>query len=322
MKLLTEVQLPDYPFQIDHRTPVLMMGSCFTDNVGQLLEKYLFPVSINPFGVTYNPLSVLKGLEALVEKKEYVAEDLDHYKDLWFSFDHYTGFSSPNQEEALSKINDSFGKAKKLLGLAETLILTWGTAWIYRYNQSGEIVCNCHKIPASQFTRTQLSTREIIKAYEDFIPRLLKFNPNLKIILTVSPVRHWKDGAHGNQLSKATLLLAGEALMNLFPEQLFYFPSYEIVMDELRDYRFYSEDLLHLSDQAIQYIWEKFESSLISIDSRKIIKDLIPLLKMLNHRPLIREGASYEKLLADRKEKLDNFKIKYPFIEWNNLIEN
>lgn len=322
MKLLTEVQLPDYPFHIDHRTPVLMMGSCFTENVGQLLAKYLFPVCINPFGVTYNPLSVLKGLEALVEKKEYVAEDLDHYKDLWFSFDHYTGFSSPNQEEALSKINDSFGKAKKLLGLAETLILTWGTAWIYRYNQSGEIVCNCHKIPASQFTRTQLSTREIIKAYEDFIPRLLKFNPNLKIILTVSPVRHWKDGAHGNQLSKATLLLAGEALMNLFPEQLFYFPSYEIVMDELRDYRFYSEDLLHLSDQAIQYIWEKFESSLISIDSRKIIKDLIPLLKMLNHRPLIREGASYEKLLADRKEKLDNFKIKYPFIEWNNLIEN
>lgn len=322
MKLFTEVQLPDYPFHIDHRTPVLMMGSCFTDNVGQLLEKYLFPVCINPFGVTYNPLSVLKGLEALVEKKEYVAEDLDQYKDLWFSFDHYTGFSSPHQKEALSKINDSFGKAKKLLGLAETLILTWGTAWVYRYNQSGEIVCNCHKIPASQFTRTQLSTREIIKAYEDFLPRLLKFNPKLKIILTVSPVRHWKDGAHGNQLSKATLLLAGEALMKLFPEQLFYFPSYEIVMDELRDYRFYSEDLLHLSDQAIQYIWEKFESSLISENSRKIIKDLIPLLKMLNHRPMIREGASYEKLLVDRKEKLNNLKITYPFIEWDNLIEN
>lgn len=321
MKLFTEVLLPDYPFHIDHRTPVLMMGSCFTDNVGQLLEKYLFPVCINPFGVTYNPLSVLKGLEALIEKKEYVAEDLDQYKDLWFSFDHYTGFSSPHREEVLSKINDSFEKAKKLLGHAQTLILTWGTAWVYRYNQTGKIVCNCHKIPASQFTRTQLSTREIIKAYEDFLPRLLKFNPDLRIILTVSPVRHWKDGAHGNQLSKANLLLAGEALINLFPEQLFYFPSYEIVMDELRDYRFYGEDLLHLSDQAIQYIWEKFESSLISENSCKIIKDLIPLLKMLNHRPLVREGASYKKLLADRKEKLDDLKKKYPSINWSNLIE-
>jgi len=321
MKLFTEVDLPEYPFSIDHHSSLLMMGSCFTENVGQLLAKYLFPVNINPFGVTYNPLSVLKGLEALIGKTEYVADDLDHYNELWFSFDHYTGFSSPRQEDTLRNINASFGEAKKVLSKAKFLILTWGTAWVYRYNSTNEVVCNCHKIPASQFTRVQLSTRDIVKAYEDFLPRLFEFNPDLKILQTISPVRHWKDGAHGNQVSKATLLLAGEALMEQFPQHMFYFPSYEIVMDELRDYRFYNEDLIHISDQAVSYIWEKFEASLIGDDSRKIIKELIPLLKLLDHRPLIREGAAYEKVVADRKDKLDRLKIIYPFIDWGRLAD-
>ena len=315
MQLITEVKPPEYPFRLDHLSPILMMGSCFTENVGQLLEKYLFPVNVNPFGVTYNPLSVKKGLEALILKETYEPNDLDLYKDLWLSFDHDTGYSSIQQSEALEKINKDFREAKEMLKRAGTLFITWGTAWVYRYNSTGDVVCN------SQFTRSKLTTREIIREYEDFLPTLFDYNPKLRIVFTVSPVRHWKDGAHGNQLSKATLLLAGEAIRESFPEQFFYFPSYEIVMDELRDYRFYANDLLHISKQATNYIWERFVQVLLSEDSRKIIGELEPLLKMLGHRPLVPEGEAYQKMVKSRVEKLTIIKNKYPNIQWDNLIE-
>lgn len=319
MNLITEVALPDYPFRLDHTSPTLMMGSCFTENIGRQLERYRFPVYINPFGVIYNPLSVKKGLEALIRKEAYSSEDLNQYNDLWFSFDHYTGFSSPDRDTALEKINRSFCSAKELLQDASVLILTWGTSWVYHFNITGQLVCNCHKIPASKFTRTQLSTREIVAAYESFLPELFEFNSKLKIIHTVSPVRHWKDGAHGNQLSKAALLLAGDALQRQFPDQFFYFPSYEIVMDELRDYRFYSADMLHTSDQASAYIWEKFLKVLIRESSLDIIRDLEPLLKMMEHRPMGSDERAHEKLVHKLKEEKNKLKIKYPEINLEDI---
>ncbi len=321
MKLITEVALPDFPFRLDHHSPILMMGSCFTENIGRQLERYLFPVSINPFGVIYNPLSVRKGMDSLIHKEKYSAEDLRLYKDLWFSFDHYTGFSSPDRDMALDHINRTFTRAKEVLKKAGTLILTWGTSWVYRYRETGEVVCNCHKIPAREFTRTQLSTREIIAAYESFLPELFKLNPDLKIIHTISPVRHWKDGAHGNQLSKATLLLAGEALRNKYPEQFFYFPSYEIVMDELRDYRFYAEDMIHTSQQTTLYIWEKFQEVLVSKASSEIINDLEPLLKLVEHRPMTSNSQAQLKMEQQLRERLSLIKIKYPELSLDNFLK-
>ena len=320
MQLITEVNLPKYPFQLNHQLPILMLGSCFTENIGQRLEKYLFPVCINPFGVTYNPLSVKKGLEALIQKEAYEVNDLDQYNDLWHSFDHDTGYSSTQQSETLDKINKDFWEAKEVLKRAGTLIITWGTAWVFHYNATRKVVCNCHKIPASRFSRSRLTTREIIKEYEDLLPHLFDFNPNLRIVHTVSPVRHWKDGAHGNQLSKSTLLLAGEALCESFPEQFFYFPSYEIVMDELRDYRFYAEDLLHMSQQATSYIWEKFGRTFFHEDSLKFISELEPVLKMLGHRPLVAKGEAFRKMVQSKENKLEILKNKYPEIQWTKLI--
>ena len=319
MKLLTQLTLPSYPFQLDHQTPVLMMGSCFTENIGRQLERYLFPVCINPFGVTYNPLSVKKGLEALITKESYTPDELKLHNELWFSFDHYTGFSSPDRDETLENINQSFRSAKEVLAKAGILILTWGTSWVYRYRESGEVVCNCHKIPAKDFSRTQLSTKEIIVAYESLLPQLFEFNSNLKIIHTISPVRHWKDGAHGNQLSKASLLLAGDALQKQFPDRFFYFPSYELVMDELRDYRFYAEDMIHMSSQATSYIWEKFRQVLVSRHSGEIIRDLEPLLKMLEHRPLNTDTASFRKMEAAIGEKTKHIHSLYPGLKLDRL---
>ena len=315
MKLITEVALPDYPFSLDHKMPTLLMGSCFTENVGRQLERYRFPVCINPFGVTYNPLSVQKNLEALMQRETYGEEDLNLHNELWYSFDHYTGFSSPDREEALAKINQSFTAARETLANAGILILTWGTSWVYRYKKTGQVVNNCHKIPAKEFTRIQLGTEEIIETYESLLPQLFQFNKNLRIIHTVSPVRHWKDGAHGNQLSKAALLLAGDALQNRFPDRLFYFPSYEIVMDELRDYRYYAGDMLHTNQQATRYIWEKFQQVLISKTSTAIIRDLEPVLKMMEHRPMNSGSSALQKMENQLQEKIRLFKTQHPEID-------
>ena len=317
MKLITEVALPDYPFSLDHKLPTLLMGSCFTENIGRQLQRYRFPVCINPFGVTYNPLSVQKNLDALMKKDAYGEEDLDLHNELWYSFDHYTGFSSPDKEEALAKINRSFTMAKEILANAGILILTWGTSWVYRYKKTGQVVCNCHKIPAKEFTRIQLGTDEIIEAYDSLLPQLFQFNKDLRIIHTISPVRHWKDGAHGNQLSKAALLLAGDELQNRFPDRLFYFPSYEIVMDELRDYRFYTGDMLHTNQQATTYIWEKFRQVLISESSAAIMRDLEPILKMMEHRPMNTGSMALRNMENQLQEKIHKFKTRHPEIDLN-----
>lgn len=319
MKLITEVSLSRYPFRMDHNSPVILTGSCFTENIGNMLERYLFPVCINPFGVTYNPLSVKKGLDALIRREAYTENDLDQYNELWFSFDHYTGFSSPDQDKALERINLSFLKAKEFLQTAQTLIITWGTAWIYRYKPTGEIVCNCHKIPPDQFTRSRLTVEQILKEYQLLLPLIFEHNPDVKIVMTVSPVRHWKDGAHGNQLSKSILLLAIDELETLFPERIFYFPSYEIVMDELRDYRFFGKDLLHTNALATQYIWEKFIEVLLSDESRNIISELESLLNLMGHRPLHTEGEASRKMIIKRDNKLREMKEKYSFLAWDNL---
>ncbi|RLD77954.1 MAG: GSCFA domain protein [Bacteroidetes bacterium] len=315
MKLITELGLPEYPFRMDHHAPSLFMGSCFTENIGRLLERWKFPVNINPFGVTYNPASLGRQLEALMLKEAYVAEDLNQYKDRWFSFDHYTGFSSSDQQRCLEGINRSFLKAKKELQQASLLVITWGTSWVYQYKPTGSVVCNCHKIPSGQFTRSRLSVKEIINKYSDLLPQLFIHNPDLKILITVSPVRHWKDGAHGNQLSKASLLLASEALEQQFPGKVFYFPSYEITMDELRDYRYYADDMLHLNPLATRYIWEKFQSVLVSGESQQIINDLEPLIRMEEHRALEENGEAHENTLRKRDAKRLALQEKYSFLK-------
>lgn len=319
MKLITEVELPQYPFRLDHHSGILMLGSCFTDNMGKLLDEYLFPITLNPFGTIFNPLSILNGLKALRDKGAYEAGDLEQNGGLYFSFDHYTGFSDADQKACMGKINSVFVPAKKALENAGTIILSWGTSWAYRVKDSGKVVANCHKIPATHFTRDRLSPEEIRGAYADILTQLIRDRPDMRILLTVSPVRHWKDGAHGNQLSKASLLLAADALVEEFPENVSYFPSYEIVMDELRDYRFYASDMLHTNELATSIIWEKLCASLISDESLKIIEELDPLIKFRKHRP--RRMVSGEDAGRKKMElKEGEARSKFPFLSWDKMI--
>lgn len=316
MKLITEVEIPEYPFKLDHHSNALMMGSCFAEEVGRFLERYLFPMCINPFGVTYNPLSVLHGLKALTEKDVYSAADLQQHSGLWFSFDHYTKFSHPDRDQALEGINLKFLEAKDFLAGTSVLMITWGTAWVYRHGSTQRVVNNCHKIPAKEFTRFRLSTQQVIEAYEPFLDSLISQSPDIRILFTVSPVRHWKDGAHGNQLSKAVLLLAVESLQQTFPDHCYYFPSYEIVMDELRDYRYYGNDMVHANELATRYIWEKFSKVLLHEQSLNIIHELEPLLRMRRHRPIRTEGPAHEQMVSRMNELKTKLQHKYPYLAW------
>jgi len=296
-----------------------MLGSCFTQSIGEYLQRYLFDVNINPFGTIYNPLSVARNLSVLLDKKAYGQEDLYLYNERWLSFDHYTAFSNIDKEKLLLQINTAFIPAAEKFRQSDRLLLTFGTSWVYRLKENNRIVCNCHKVPADYFERFRLSVNDIVNEYTVLIKRLISNKPDLRIIFTVSPVRHWKDGAHGNQLSKAVLLLAIEEIINLFPANCYYFPAYELVLDDLRDYRFYDSDLLHPSSDAVNYIREKFSAVALSDESIEFIKKLDPLLKSISHRPSDPEDPEYLKMMENVRMKITALKTLNKAAVWERL---
>ena len=263
MNLQTKITVAAPDFLIDYNSRLMMLGSCFAENMGSKFSYYKFDVDVNPCGIIYNPLSVANVLRLIVEGKQFEKSDLRQVGGKWVSLYHHGAFSSTDPDECLRRINDRLTKATGELRTLDLLVITWGTAWVYRYTRENIVVSNCHKIPSQEFERSRLSVEDIVKEYLVLIGRLREINPGLRILFTVSPIRHWKDGAHGNQLSKATLLLAIDRLREEL-QHVYYFPAYEIVLDELRDYRFYADDMLHMSGFTVDYIWERFLYSFIS----------------------------------------------------------
>jgi len=257
MELRTTFEITPSSYKISYDDPVLFIGSCFATSIGRKFEEGHLPVMINPAGTVYNPVSVINTIRTIAEGREYTINDLYNNNGSWISFNHYTDFSSPLAEEILKKINVSISEAHNFLSVARFLFITFGTARIYRWKDNGRIVSNCHKIPAHNFTREILSVEEIKELWIRHLDELHVQFPELKVIFTISPVRHWKDGAHGNQISKSILFLAVEELLK-HPAVLSYFPAYELMIDDLRDYRFYDNDMLHPSSSATSYIWEQF----------------------------------------------------------------
>lgn len=305
MDLQTIIKLEKPEIKIGYDTRMMMLGSCFVENIGEKLDYFKFDVDINPCGIVYNPVSVANTLQLLVEGRRFICNDLLQNGDRWVSFSHHGSFSDRDPLRCLQKINEQLELSSAHFAHTDVLVITWGTAWVYRYRQSGQLVSNCHKFPSASFDRFRLGIADIVNLYSDLLPRLKEANPRLKVLFTVSPIRHWKDGAHGNQLSKAVLLLAIDELMQRF-DFVSYFPSYEIVMDELRDYRFYAEDMLHISPQGVNYIWEKFKGQYFTTETLDFMKRIDKLNKILLHRPSDPDSEATLQLRQQASEELKN----------------
>lgn len=310
----THIKIPESPFKIQYKDRVMFIGSCFAGHIGDKMSVYRFRVNTNPFGVLYNPLSVSSACRRMLNPEPFVTDDLFLHGGLYHSFAHHGRFSDVSVGSCLTGINDSLRHAAEQLRALSYLVITFGTAHVYRFKKSGAVVANCHKLPASDFVHERLTVGRIMDEWSDLLHELWRINPSLKIIFTVSPIRHWKDGAHPNQISKATLLLAEQALAEQYPGQVLYFPAYEIMMDELRDYRFYAEDMIHPSSQAIDYIWERFSDVYMDRETHLLMKEVEVINKSLNHRPFNIKNEAYKQFLMQTFLRIRQLRSKNPYL--------
>lgn len=302
--------------------PILSLGSCFSEEMGSKLAYYKFNIQNNPFGILYNPKSIAKALNRIVDGKTYTTDDLVERNGIFLSFDYHGSYSGGNANEVVAKINNDLLVAHEQLNTAKTIIITFGT--IFYYLKNGEVVSNCHKFPASEFEYRQLTSEEIVATFKSLINRIETINPSLQWIFTVSPIRHWKNGAVNNNLSKSTLIHAVHQLKQEI-KQVHYFPSYEIMMDELRDYRFYKSDLLHPTEQAIEYIWSKFRSSSIVESDFAYMKKIDALQKAIQHRPINNQSIEYKRFVTSNLEQLEKLQSELSFIDFSserNILES
>ena len=314
MQFRTEINLPSHPI-LDYKNPVLLLGSCFSENIGQKLAERKFDICINPFGILYQPAAIARSLERVLKKAFYRKEELFEYGGLWHSFDHHGRFSGPDAEIVIEEINRNIIEAhQKLASKDGVLAITWGTANGYVHNEMGIPVANCHKLPSRFFLKEMEQPKSIGEVWKPLMDQLKSFNPSLKIIFTISPVRHWKDGAVENQRSKSVLFVAMHRLIDEFQNTV-YFPAYEILMDELRDYRFYAEDMLHPSAQAVDFVWERFKKSMITTESQSIISEVEKLLLAMKHRPLQPMSETFKPYYDQTKERVLAFIEKYQNID-------
>jgi hypothetical protein len=312
----TPVEITPLPWQTGYRHKNMLIGSCFTENIGEKMKNLFYSTDINPFGILYNPVSIARCLRRMTNKRKFASEDLFIHDGIWHSYQHHGRFSDENHDKALDLINNRLLQSAAYLREAQFLFITLGTALIYELKATGEIIANCHKMPSDIFRRFRLTVTETVETLQEALDELFASNPGIRVIFTVSPIRHLKDGASGNQLSKATLLLAVDALVRGFgQDRCAYFPSYEIVMDELRDYRFYADDMTHLSSVATQYIWNRFEEIIIDKESREISRQIAPIIKAMEHRPFNRNTPMHQAFLAKTLKKVHELSDNYPYIQ-------
>lgn len=315
MEFRTHVSIPEPDFRISHSTPMMLFGSCFSGSIGEKLIEHKFRVKVNPFGILYNPLSVSTAITRLMESKNFNQSELIFHNNLYQSFSHHGSFSSPDKDRCLKDISDSFVRAATFIRETKLFLITFGTAYIYRLRSTGEVVANCHKFPAGTFIRQRLTVEEIVDEWTKIVDAVLEIDDRVRFVFTVSPIRHMKDGAHENQISKSILHVAINHLQEKFPGSVGYFPAYEIQLDELRDYRFFSEDMVHPSSVAIDYIWKRFSESFFSPSTLEINDEWQKISRSINHRPLNGETDSYHFFLKQTLEKLSIFQQKHPQID-------
>ncbi|HAW51736.1 MAG TPA: hypothetical protein DCX54_05315 [Flavobacteriales bacterium] len=294
-----------YP-DFSYNKPLSLIGSCFSTNIAEKLKEYRFAHVSNPFGVTYDPISIANQLDRLIKKDLFEKKDLFQRNGRWNSFELHGSYLSQNADDLIHRVNLDITNCSEILKESSHLFVTLGTAWIYELKETGNVVNNCHKIPSDSFRKRLLTVDEIVPVFRDILDRLMKWNPGLIPVFTISPVRHLKDGFEENSLSKSILRIAINELKE--NSSIIYFPSYEIVMDDLRDYRFYKDDLLHPNDLAINYIWEKLCDAFLSAETKSQLSEIEAVNKALNHRafdPMSPEHRDFILKTTDTMRRLE-----------------
>lgn len=316
MHFRTELIIPESSFKIEHHDALFFMGSCFAESIADKTKSLLFNTCINPHGILYNPKSIASALLDYCENKHYSKDDLFYHDNRWNSWNHHSRYSNSDPNICLDIINSEISNAHHFLKQCNYLFITLGSSFIYRHFDKNNYVANCHKVPNKEFTKELLSIDTIINDLKNAINTLTKVNSQIKIIFTISPVRYIRDGIVENNLSKARLIEAVYQLCNSV-SNCFYFPAYEIVIDDLRDYRFFKDDLVHPSDFAINYVWEKFSKSYFSNQCLNIVKQIDEIIKLENHKPRNIESDSFKQFKQTIMEKKNNLKTQFPYINLN-----
>ena len=320
MKFRTELSIVPNPNPISYEDPVMFIGSCFSQNMGLIMQKYKFNVTINPFGTIFNPISISKVLQSAIDKSYPSIDQLHHSQGIWVHPDYHSVLSSSDQNTTIVNIKTAIDLTHNNLRKAHYIFITLGTSYAYVLNDSKEVVSNCHKLPSSMFTKTLLPLQDSLEALQNVILRIQQFNPNVHIVITVSPVRHIKDGIIENQRSKARLIEVAHTLTENL-QNVSYFPAYEWLMDDLRDYRFYSDDLIHPAQNAIQYIWEKFSDHYFNTQTLDVLKEVQDILNAGAHTLFQSNSAESIDFKKRYTEKIHRLVKKQPYLNFDQELD-
>ncbi len=324
MNFRSEFTPKPFKEKIKHTDKLLLVGSCFTEQIGKKLADHKFNLVENPNGILFNPISIAKAISSYANGKKYSDEDLFHFNELWASREHHSKFSNPNNEEAVNAINQSQQLAIDFIKNADWILLTLGSAFLYEWkdinadNDYKNVAANCHKIPTDKFNRRLATTEEIKIFLAKMQAEVLSINPKVKFIYTISPVRHLREGFVENNRSKATLIQTVHELVN--EQNCFYFPAYELIIDDLRDYRFFAEDLVHPNYAATNYVWEKFVPAVIEEPAQKLMVSINELNAAINHKPFNPTSQAHKKFLKLNFDKTLKLQTDYPYIDFKNEL--
>lgn len=321
MKLQTQIPLTEANNQIDYSSQLLILGSCFSENIGVKLDYFKFQTVQNPFGILFHPLAIENLITRAVKKEYYSLDDLFFLNERWHCFDAHSSLSDVDRDTLLESLNTQLVETKNQLRQASHILITLGTAWTYQQKKNGKTVANCHKVPQQEFDKHLLTVDEITASLQRTVQHIESSNKNVQLIYTISPVRHLKDGFTENQRSKSNLITALHNCLNSPSlgggRGQGYFPSYEIMMDELRDYRFYTKDMVHPNDLAIDYIWERFQQVWISQTAHATMKKVDEIQKGLQHRPFSRASEQHQKFMRSLQDKKKTLQDEFSFMSFN-----
>ncbi len=306
------------PFNIKivHQDNLFLIGSCFTENIGSKFKLHKFSVLENPNGILFNPVSISKSITSYIENKQYAKEDLFYENELWNSWEHHTRFSDVDMDVCLNRINASQQQAHHFLKTADWVFITLGSAFVYEL-ENRRVVANCHKVPTDKFNKKLLNVEDVLAVLDNVMHRIFMFNSTVKIMFTISPVRHLRDGFVENNRSKAVLIQAVHHLVNKF-NKLFYFPAYELVIDDLRDYRFYAEDMVHPNYAATNYVWDKLVDCCIDENTIQLMKQLNEINAGVNHKSFNPTTEAHQKFIDTTLSKINTIKKLHPHINFTN----